>query len=169
MYFVIFDSENRISGFFNDAINNQIPETAIAISEEKWQELSNEPDKYTLQNGEIIEIDIVEHPPIKTIDFTIFNTAMLGSEDYALFLQLSSHDLAKTRLELAAVRLELKAGYTELDWQVFTNIWNMVADTIPTQEKLRINRVKMNAIATNANMPFEINELLQLQMLNTFT
>lgn len=122
----------------------------------------------TYQDGELIEIIEIAAsflPP----NFLQFNTAMLGSEDYALFLHISGNELAKGRLELAAVRLELKSGYTPLDWQVFTNIWNMVANSISEENRLKINRDKLNIIASDANMPFAVNELLQLQILDDFT
>lgn len=117
----------------------------------------------TYNDGELIEVKEIEG--FLSPNFLMFNNAMLNSDDYALIMNLSTHQLAKNRLELAAIRLELKTEHTDLDWQTFRNIWNVVVSAIPIESKSNINRSSLSIIAKNANMPFEFDTDLNLEFL----
>lgn len=166
MYYVSFDENNRINGFFNDEINSLIPESAIQISDEKWQELSANPEKYILENGQITLDSISPQiEPIPTMNWNGFNTQMMLSDGYTHIITNTTNQEAKTRLEIAAVRLELITSITEQDKQIFKLIWDSVVNAIPAGILTTTDLEQINQIASANNMPFNFDSEFKLHFL----
>lgn len=52
MRYVIFDESGNIDGFYSDEANPIIPETAVPITDEQWQEYSAEPHMFVRNDNE---------------------------------------------------------------------------------------------------------------------
>ncbi|BBD60595.1 hypothetical protein NIES2109_33940 [Nostoc sp. HK-01] len=167
MYFVDFDVDTKkIIGFYNDKINHSIPESAIPITDEQWQEFSISPEKYILENGEIIlSLDNPQPEPIPTMNLNGFNIQMMLSDGYTRIITNTTNQEAKTRLEIAAVRLELLNLITEQDWQIFKLIWDAVIDAIPTGILVSTDLEQIKQIASTNNMPFNFDSEFKLHFL----
>jgi hypothetical protein len=99
-YYVVFDGQGNIEGFYDTALSAAIPETAIPISPEQWETYAAAPHRYKL-DGETIrektqqEIDdeIAARPPVPKS-----RTELLEEENALLALELAQTQL---RLEQA--------------------------------------------------------------------
>ncbi len=58
-----FKEDGSINGFYDDKINFVIPEDAVVITEEQWQELLNNQDTRRFINGEVVEYTPPPPPP----------------------------------------------------------------------------------------------------------
>ncbi|MHC5768720.1 MAG: hypothetical protein ACYTXI_24475 [Nostoc sp.] len=103
-------------------------------------------------DGELIktgEINVVLSP-----DFTGFINRMLLANSYTKLLINSTNQQAKSRLELAAVRLELKSEISNQDMETFKLIWDAVIGTIPINIIDNQDLIELREIAESTNMPF---------------
>lgn len=159
MYYVSFDEKNRINGFFNDEINSIIPESAIKITDEQWQELSENPEKYILENGEIVlapETSI--SPPITyLLNWTEFNRKMRDSIAYQTFVSTASDKESVRRFETIAITFGAVNSQSE-DLQDIQPLWNAIAFSVPDENKSISVFEEFNLIAQSAYMPFRFTE-----------
>lgn len=155
-YFVNFDSNNKIDGFFNDAINSLIPQSAIQISDEQWQQLSANPEKYRLENGQIIlTSDIPQAQPIPVINWAEFNRSMQSNAAYNQFISNAVDKDAVRRLETLAISLGV-TNRQDFNLDDLILLWNLVLQSIPTESHPLTSAVsEWNQIANNCYMTFE--------------
>ncbi|MBE9210241.1 hypothetical protein IQ244_27835 [Nostoc sp. LEGE 06077] len=155
-YFVNFDSNNKIDGFFNNAINSLIPDTAIQITDEKWQELSSNPEKYRLQAGQIILVsEILQSEPIPLINWAEFNRSMQSNAAYNQFISDAVDKDAVRRLETLAITLGV-TNRQDFNLDDLKLLWNFVLQSIPTESLPLSSAVsEWNEIANNCYMNFE--------------
>lgn len=115
----------------------------------------------TFDQGELIDEREVE-------DFNIspnnsqFNTQMLFSNSY-LKLSAGNKEM-KARLELLAIRLELKPEITNGDLQIFQFIWNTLIDSMPEGILIEADRENLEQIAQSNNMPFSFEQDFKLNI-----
>lgn len=57
MYYAEADAQGNIIAYYTDELNypNGIPKTAITITDEQWADSINNPGKYVVQNGQLVE------------------------------------------------------------------------------------------------------------------
>jgi hypothetical protein len=63
-FFADSDSDGNIVGFYTDDVHEleQIPVTAIPITEEQWQACLAEPGKWIVEDRKLV-LDLVNYPP----------------------------------------------------------------------------------------------------------
>lgn len=59
-FYVDYDDNGKIIGFYGEGIHDNIPEKAILISSEDWREYIKDANKYKVDNGIIREKTIEE-------------------------------------------------------------------------------------------------------------
>ncbi|MBE9210504.1 hypothetical protein IQ244_29180 [Nostoc sp. LEGE 06077] len=155
-YFVNFDSNNRIDGFFNNAINSLIPDTAIPISDEQWQDLSANPEKYILDNGQIILTTSQPQPTVTPqLNWAEFNRSMQTNAAYNQFISNAVDKDAVRRLETLAITLGV-TNRQDFNLDDLKFLWNLVLQSIPTESHPLTSAVsEWNEIANNCYMTFE--------------
>ncbi|MBD2303762.1 hypothetical protein [Nostoc sp. FACHB-190] len=156
MYYVVFDSDNKINGFFHDQLNSLIPESAIQISDEKWQELSSNPERYRLQDGQIILVsEILQSEPIPLMNWAEFNRNMQANAAYNQFISDAVDKDVVRRLETLAITLGV-TNRQDFNLGDLIFLWNMVLASIPIENRPSVSAVgEWNEIANNCYMTFE--------------
>lgn len=159
MYFVTFDENNKINGFFNDAINSLIPESAIPISDEKWQELSANPQNYVLQDGEIILLESQpQAQPIPRMNWAEFNRTMFQDTAYNQFINDAVDKESVRRLEILAISLGVNNNQNPNVDDVKL-LWNAVLESIPLENRPNISVIdSWNLITNSSFMSFRFAE-----------
>lgn len=156
MYFASFDENNRINGFFNSQINSLIPETAIQISDEQWQQLSDNPEKYILENGQIILAPSQPQPTFTPqINWAEFNRSMQSNVAYNQFIANAVDKDSVRRLETLAITLGV-TNRQDFNLDDLILLWNMVLVSIPVENHPSVSAVsEWSQIANNCYMNFE--------------
>ncbi|OUL36352.1 hypothetical protein BV372_08005 [Nostoc sp. T09] len=106
----------------------------------------------TYHNGQLVEVTEVESIPLPNI--SQFNTQMMLADSYSRLIANTVNQQWKTRLEIAAVRLELKPEITQADLETFKFIWDNVVDAVPSGILTSVDGEEWNQISTSNNMPF---------------
>ncbi|OCQ96081.1 hypothetical protein BCD64_12050 [Nostoc sp. MBR 210] len=156
MYYVSFDENNQINGFFNDQINSLIPDSAIQISDDKWRELSSNPEQYLLQDGQIIlSLPQPQSTITPQINWAEFNRNMQSNAAYNQFISDAVDKDAVRRLETLAITLGV-TNRQDFNLDDLILLWNMVLASIPTENQpLAFAISEWNQIANQSYMPFE--------------
>ncbi|MBD2491142.1 hypothetical protein [Aulosira sp. FACHB-615] len=160
MYYVTFDSDNKISGFFNDQLNSLIPQAAIPITNEQWQELSANPEQYTLNNNQIIlatsQPQTTITPPVQ-INWAEFNRSMQTNTGYNQFIADAVDKDAVRRLETLAITLGV-TNRQDFNLDDLILLWNLALQSVPTEKHPLSSAVsEWNEIANRCYMPFEFS------------
>ncbi|MEH2236095.1 hypothetical protein [Nostoc sp.] len=88
---------------------------------------------------------------------------MMSNNSYNQIIATSSNELAKNRLEIAAVRLELKPDISVEDLSLFKFLWDSVIDS--SFKKLNDSDLReWNQIAKSNNMPLSFDESFKIQL-----
>lgn len=106
----------------------------------------------TYLDGQLIETREIDS--ILSPDFTGFINRMLNSNSYTKLLINSTNQQAKSRLELAAVRLELKSEISNQDIETLKLIWDAVVGTVALEMIDNHDLIELQQIAESTNMPF---------------
>jgi hypothetical protein len=109
----------------------------------------------TYYDGELIETR-EEEAVIPNIGG--FISQMMVSEAYNKIIVNTSNQQIKNRLEIAAVRLELKGFISDEDLQVFKNLWDAVVNLVSNSAIQLDDRDSLNQIAESNNMPFSFDD-----------
>jgi hypothetical protein len=109
----------------------------------------------TYQDGELVESREVDAPPAPP-NVSGFITQMMISESYNRLAFTSNNQIARSRLEIAITRLELKPLITDSDLMLLTTIWNIVVHATSGLTTDDLN--EWNQVASQNHMPFIFTE-----------
>lgn len=115
------------------------------------------------QDSNLIEVeeslDVVQSLP----NVSAFITSMMSNNNYNLVVSSTNNRLARNRLEIAIVRLELKTEITIEDLQLFKTLWDSVMNGKP--ESIVVTNEEWNAIAESCYMPFRFDADLKMLLI----
>lgn len=83
----------------------------------------------TYQDGILVETRTVDEPTL--MNLSAFIGSMMRNNQYNKMVSTTTNRLAKDRLELAVIRLELKPEVATEDLQTFKELWDSVVDATP--------------------------------------
>lgn len=110
----------------------------------------------TFLNGELVESEEIDIPAIP--NFSGFITQMMTSYAYNELATKTINELARSRLEVAAIRLELKSEVNLQDLELFKFIWDSVIEST-TPEVLTEDFIQeWNQISKENHIPLSFGE-----------
>ena len=162
-YFADSDNAGKITAFYNNSINSNIPESAIALTDEEWQDCINNPgkwivDKETLQL--VLAPPIVIEPPTPQPNWAACMQGLLLDIPYNTMINNCTDLVSRNRIEIA-FSIALAGKLTEFN--LLTTYWNLTLANTP--EEFKPNTVGIEgwiAIASNSHLPVNFNELGQM-------
>lgn len=117
----------------------------------------------TFLNGELVGESEIDNLPVRP-NVSQFNTQMLLGESYMRLVNNSQDMIAKARLELLSVRLELKSEVTVADLEILKIVWDNLIDSVPDGILTEEDKNNFNAIADLNNMPFRFVNDFKLEV-----
>ncbi|AFY31600.1 hypothetical protein [Calothrix sp. PCC 7507] len=116
----------------------------------------------TYRNGELVEVTQVDANFPTPSNVSGFITQMMISQSYNRLAFTTNNQIARSRLEIAITRLELKPSITDSDLALLKTIWNIVVDATADLTVNDLN--EWNQIATQNHMPFAFDEDFKMQL-----
>jgi hypothetical protein len=110
----------------------------------------------TYDDGQLVEVREFYLNPVPAV--ANFNTQMMLSASYSRLTSNTSNQEAKNRLEIAAVRLELKNDISNEDLMMFKFIWDAVVGGVPDGILTLTDIDEFNHIAESNNMLFRFGD-----------
>jgi hypothetical protein len=116
----------------------------------------------TYRNGELVEVTEVDANFPTPPNVSGFITQMMVSQSYNRLAFTTNNQIARSRLEIAITRLELKSEITASDLILLRTIWNIF--TISTPGLTVDDLTEWNQIAAQNHMPFAFDEDFKMQL-----
>jgi hypothetical protein len=110
----------------------------------------------TYDDGKLVEVREFYLNPVPAV--ANFNAQMMLSASYFRLSSNSVNQEAKNRLEIAAVRLELKNDISNEDLMMFKFIWDAVVGGVADGILTLADRDEFNHVAESNNMPFSFDD-----------
>lgn len=149
-YYVNTNTRGVIIGFYSDEINPIIPDSAIAISNEQWQAISSEPEKWLFSNGEFVKA-LPLQPQINVYpNWQQFTIDMFGNSGYQLIRISTSNQIAAQQLEVST--MGISNGFPFVP-KVYFPLWDAVIAGLAEPPTLKMVG-DWTVIAASNNMPF---------------
>jgi hypothetical protein len=76
-----YDSTGNILGFYSDDVHSVIPTPNIKITNEQWQDCLSNPGRRKIENGKIVECEIVQTDAEKLSIYRLQRDALLRATD----------------------------------------------------------------------------------------
>jgi len=121
-HYVTFDDDGNVFGFYNDALNSDIPKYAIPITSEHWQEYAADSHLYRLdEDGETIRLktadelaaEQAELPPLLKSPEQLRIEA-LEAQSAALMMDLAAKDIQTAQQNTIIADLMLSVAQLQL-------------------------------------------------------